>query len=81
MEVLCEAANGTRVTRAKSYIILNDLRPDEREGVLCGWFSGKESAEWNDIEPNSFRMRLVGIAGRDSVFGPWAMVPAGAYRR
>jgi hypothetical protein len=81
MEVQCEGLNGGRITRENSYILSN-IGLHEREKALCLW-SGDAAREFNDIQPSTFRMRLIGKLGaflQDTVFGPWVNIPASAVR-
>jgi hypothetical protein len=75
MHVTCEARNGEEAVREVSYVILRRLSPHEKDKVLCLWAS-EEGQKWNDLKPNTFRLRLVGVVGRDSVTGNWVEVPA-----
>lgn len=79
MEIQCEGKNGVRVTREKGYV-LNSLGVHETDKALCLW-SGDSAREWNDVEPNAFTIRLIGIIRKDTLFGPWINIPSSSFRR
>ena len=74
MEVECEARRGDRATRERSYVILQTLSVHEKVKWLCLWVN-EQSDDWYEIAPESFRVRLLGIAGHDSLFGSWMDIP------
>lgn len=75
MHVTCEARNGEEAASVVSYVSLRRLSPHEKDKVLCLWLS-EEGQKWNDVKPKTFRLRLVGVVGPDSVTGNWIEVPA-----
>ncbi len=77
LEVACEARNGDNFLGAESYVNFKKLLPREIEKFLCVWF-GEDARKWNDLKPKTFRVRLLGHAGRDTVAGPWIDVPGHA---
>ena len=70
VHVACEARNSDQGVGEVGYIILSTLSSHQKEKVLCIW-SGEKAQQWADIDPKSFRVRLVAGTGRDSVVGPW----------
>ena len=79
--VECEGSTATDTTTVTAYVGYGTRNTSLRDEFLCFWADGSEAADWQRVRPQSIRVRLLGVTGRDTSYGSWTTLWSRTLRR